>query len=105
MALAREPTGDRTLGDPAAQRTACRNLGTIRAALRGQTDRADPARSGSPHPHRPRLFNAEVPGRLFLSEGTVKAHVTKILAKLALRDPVQAFVLAYETGAIRPGTN
>jgi DNA-binding NarL/FixJ family response regulator len=36
---------------------------------------------------------------------TVKTHVTRILAKLALRDRLQAAVLAYETGLIRPGTD
>jgi Bacterial regulatory proteins, luxR family len=40
---------------------------------------------------------------LFLSEPTVKAHVTRILAKLQLRDRVQAVVLAYESGLIQPG--
>ena len=48
--------------------------------------------------------NREIAAELHLSQGTVKVHVGRILAKLDLRDRVQAVVLAYESGLIKPGT-
>jgi DNA-binding NarL/FixJ family response regulator len=50
------------------------------------------------------MSNSEIAASLYLSDGTVKIHVGRILAKLDLRDRVQAVVLAYESALITPGT-
>jgi DNA-binding NarL/FixJ family response regulator len=49
------------------------------------------------------LSNPEIAGELFVSEATVKTHVAHVLAKLRVRDRVQAVVFAYESGAVSPG--
>ena len=49
------------------------------------------------------MSNREIADHLIVGETTIKTHVTRILAKLSVRDRVQAVVLAYETGVIVPG--
>lgn len=49
------------------------------------------------------LSNHEITRELWISESTVKTHVTRVFAKLGLRDRAQAVVLAYESGVLRPG--
>jgi DNA-binding NarL/FixJ family response regulator len=81
LATRREPTGDRA------------RLGTVRLTGREAEILRLMAQG---------LSNGEIGGRLYLTVGTVKTHVSSILIKLAARDRTQAVIIAYESGFITP---
>ena len=90
----------RAVGDPAADRgvLAAGRARPRRRTSSGLTDREHEvlrlvARG---------LTNAEIAAELFVTENTVKTHVARLLMKLGVRDRVQAVVLAYESGLVRP---
>jgi len=94
-----EPKMTRRLLDEFARRPAMVPAGQIPARMGELTDRElDVLREVARG-----LSNTEIGERLYIGEATVKTHVTHILAKLGLRDRIQAVVLAYESGLIEAG--
>jgi DNA-binding NarL/FixJ family response regulator len=93
-----EPRMTRRLLEEFARRPAMVPLGQVPARLADLTDRElDVLREMARG-----LSNTEIGDRLYIGEATVKTHVTHILAKLGLRDRIQAVVLAYESGLVEP---
>jgi DNA-binding NarL/FixJ family response regulator len=98
-------SGDAILSPSVARRT-------IEGFVRSNRARQVPARELDELTDRERevfeligrgLSNREIAEQLFLGEATVKTHVGRVLRKLELRDRIQAVVLAYEAGVVRPG--
>jgi DNA-binding NarL/FixJ family response regulator len=82
--VARRPAADRSAATRGLDDLTDRELEVMRLLARG-------------------MSNAEIAEALYLGEATVKTHVGRVLAKLDLRDRVQAVVVAYESGLVTPG--
>ncbi|WP_028066502.1 response regulator [Solirubrobacter soli] len=95
--------GDTLLAPPIAKRLVESQLGGVRTNLRPRfftlTAREQEIVRRLAHG----MSNAALADELGLSEATVKTHVTRLLTKLGVRSRVQAVVLAYESGFVRPG--
>ena len=87
---------------PAVTRTVIEELGRrpVRAELAGRLDELTPREREVLALLARGLSNAEIAAALVVGEGTVKTHVAHLLAKLGVRDRVQAVVYAYESGAV-----
>ena len=90
------PTITRRLVESYVQRPATPPTGTVSPRLAVLTDREVEVLRAMARG----LSNAEIGRELFMAETTVKTHVTRILAKLHLRDRVQAVIAAYESGLV-----
>jgi DNA-binding NarL/FixJ family response regulator len=97
--------GDTLLAPPIARRLVESQLGGagVRTALKARFDTLTQRERDIVRRLARGLSNAALAEEVALSEATVKTHVTRLLSKLGVRSRVQAVVLAYESGFVRPG--
>src|SRR4051812_29615248 len=95
--------GDTLLAPPIAKRLVEAQLGGTRASLRPRFHSLTERERDVVRRLACGLSNAALADQLGLSEATVKTHVTRVLGKLNVKSRVQAVVLAYESGFVRPG--